>query len=1143
MIKKHILKISILLAILIITGCSDNPTAPGPQGQETITHETSGDPSPNKLMGYYTFSVNTESGDAEMVPMRGADLHLNLMPVFNTSMGIALALVPDESDIPNGVFAFDISITHPFPDKPELTGFDFTGIFMTPGSVPLGPFTFAGLDEIRVLNADGYTRWWNPSEFTKAGFLGYTEWVAANATPGELTATVNPYKYFADVLGPTDPMNALYAIPLNADGGRGMFSSGATNTRRYIFKFPMDPEPFVKYGFAVNASWDIPTVNPPLELPDDFPIEANQPEAFNIVMASKIENLYYDTETDTGGGVLRIQINVYDWQGWANENVVDEISQVRLFAPGLLATGVDAVLLDDLGNKARYIADLTGFAHPTATGDFLVMCKVVSSSGNYTQTGAPAPDGAVTAWQQMIVSAEEFNCEDDFNEEPYSIELQETIAGSVCFIEDLSDSYELSLPPGFEPSGEVTLISDKDGARLSLYTEDFNLLANAEVTDGSAVINLDELNYPASVIHFEVSTSIFDSPAYYWLHLDATSVDVTPTGLTEITPDNLYYWPRFSWIHEDVNYSIGDYGAWVYDIADPANPVKVGESISTPYVGAMLDADFIYPYAYFIMESNDGTNYFFGMVDFSDPVIPVYDYLVAPMFPEPLTSICMDSTHVFVGRDFNMVIAYDYTANPAAPSVVAQFQPLGVPLNMDILFRDTVDAKLAVDSDNKKITLYDLDDFPTMPPIGPSSGYLFDEIVDWVTHDEYIIILSRNAVPDKHYLYIFELVGNVVFDTGGWVDLDDHWMRDVDVNWPYIYVANGTDGLAVIDATDPTLPELLATTGFNEYAYDVAVEGNTVALTWRGGNMAYFDVTDPGAPVNLFEFDPINEPTAGFIHDSGDYLIVGDSQPPSLHGFVTLDITDPSNISVEDRRQAYSYLFIAQEEGVIVGTDDWDSMDFYDATDPLDITDIAWNDTGMSIGQSIIYGDYLYCGQFEEKDLHVFDISNKFSPNHEATLVTDHYIFNFHIYSHYLYAVTEFEVLIYDISDPTSPVYVGEGFTGNIRDSHLEGFNLFILRNNGINILSLVDPEVPTIIGGHNGVANDYDRFVIIGQFAYLSRSSYFTALYLYRIWPRDSIEYLDSFPAHGRSIGMFGHENIIYQITERAGLRIYEVY
>jgi hypothetical protein len=102
---------------------------------------------------------------------------------------------------------------------------------------------------------DGFTRWWNPAEFG-GGILGYIQ--GKLATPGyedSITATLNPYKYFADDLGPEDEVFPwLVANAAEDYFVQGIFTAGSTNTRNYYLRFPT-PDPDVNYGYAIAADW------------------------------------------------------------------------------------------------------------------------------------------------------------------------------------------------------------------------------------------------------------------------------------------------------------------------------------------------------------------------------------------------------------------------------------------------------------------------------------------------------------------------------------------------------------------------------------------------------------------------------------------------------------------------------------------------------------------------------------------------------------------------------------------------------------------------------------------------------------------------------------------------------------------------
>jgi len=160
----------------------------------------------------------------------------------------------------------------------------------------------------------------------------------------------------------------------------------------------------VVYGYAVDASWNPPSPNPPNEIPDDFPINANIPEAYHVVVAPRINTLYYDSESGYGGGVLRLQINVHDWQGQLAGNIKDQVQALKILSPDMYSTGIDASFLNEDSVKARYMADLTGFASPQYAGENLLAVRAVSEGGpNYDQGAGTAPAGGVDTWQVLLL--------------------------------------------------------------------------------------------------------------------------------------------------------------------------------------------------------------------------------------------------------------------------------------------------------------------------------------------------------------------------------------------------------------------------------------------------------------------------------------------------------------------------------------------------------------------------------------------------------------------------------------------------------------------------------------------------------------------------------------------------------------------
>jgi hypothetical protein len=254
--------------------------------------------------------INAEDRIVEAIPDRQGMFTANVVNFLNQSAAnLSFAINktvpgPDYLDIDIGV-----TLRHPFPGMSQFDGYDVRGVFMGDGSSVMEynsdlAFPVNGADQFMLADPaaagygapDGYTRWFNISEFTTGGMplLSYTQ--GKFASPGfNGTATLCPYKYFADGLTATEDL--WTELNANSDD-HGVFSAGASNTRRYYLRFPDSTG--VKFGYAVTANWGGATVHP-----------SNAPEA----VACDIDDsstLYYVDPSSNGGDIV-LDISLFDW--------------------------------------------------------------------------------------------------------------------------------------------------------------------------------------------------------------------------------------------------------------------------------------------------------------------------------------------------------------------------------------------------------------------------------------------------------------------------------------------------------------------------------------------------------------------------------------------------------------------------------------------------------------------------------------------------------------------------------------------------------------------------------------------------------------------------------------------------------------
>jgi hypothetical protein len=260
----------------------------------------------HNLLGLYSFICEPGAGTVDIIPLRHAGLHLNALS-FLEPPPLVNVTIEGKPQFSGNILDVDIGIRNPFLGQTLYTGFDVCGIIFTHGSqtgFSDPDIIMAGEGDTRLLNADGYTRWWNPSEFPHGDTIfNYVDGLLGNpADSADFNCTINGYKYFADGLEKDDPLTALNPV------WRGMFQAGQKNIRHYT----IDLSGGLIFNYAVDACWKFPTGEPPYNPQTDFPPEANRPEAYNVTITTLESDLYYDESTGEAGGDLRLLIGVFD---------------------------------------------------------------------------------------------------------------------------------------------------------------------------------------------------------------------------------------------------------------------------------------------------------------------------------------------------------------------------------------------------------------------------------------------------------------------------------------------------------------------------------------------------------------------------------------------------------------------------------------------------------------------------------------------------------------------------------------------------------------------------------------------------------------------------------------------------------------
>lgn len=325
------------LLLVVLVSCSSQsgttPTAP------TLTPDdhTVQDSNTRQVWGVYDVSLDTTTGQMEVVPSRTSLFRMNVNVFMNNNPAtLKLSNFDFSTLFTDHTVGVDVEITHPIPNKPKFPGFDVHLVMVSDGFVWLDydpTLTYPVENQNTLLtNGDGWTRWYNAQEFTGDGAFGYMGGALGNIP--NPTATLNPYKLFADGLASdADVGNWLAANQAN----RAIFTSGSTNKRRVEILFgDAGGNPVLKYQYVVAASWKGAGVEDPI--PADFPPEANIQEASNLRIDTSDSTMYWTVEKE--GGDLVVNVDIFDWQG--GNDIGSEVAAVIIESPVLGSPNVDS---------------------------------------------------------------------------------------------------------------------------------------------------------------------------------------------------------------------------------------------------------------------------------------------------------------------------------------------------------------------------------------------------------------------------------------------------------------------------------------------------------------------------------------------------------------------------------------------------------------------------------------------------------------------------------------------------------------------------------------------------------------------------------------------------------------------------------
>ncbi len=508
-------------------------------------------------------------------------------------------------------------------------------------------------------------------------------------------------------------------------------------------------------------------------------------------------------------------------------------------------------------------------------------------------------------------------------------------------------------------------------------------------------------------------------------------------------------------------YVVGRYtwGLRIFDISDPGNPHQIGYHYTPGQSRSVAVAG---NFAY-VADGIGGLRIF----DIANPAAPTaagfYD---TDGYPK---GVAVQGDYAYLTDGSNALLQIVDISDPFVPIGLGSFSSL-----WNEVYGIAVSGNYAyVAAANEGLRIFDISDPATPTDTGyADSGYAYDVALDgdyayvsgdWRGGMRIINIADPNAASEAGVFISpqntngIAAAGDVVYlattnyglrtvdvsapaaaaELGAYNTIAD--ARDVDLSGMNAYVA-GSNGLQIVDATDPTAPLLASIHPTSGYATAIDVTGQYAYAGLNSGGLPIIDIQDSLAPFEA-GFFPMTD-FSWDVKSDGQYAYVANY----LRGLRIVDVTDPA---------------ASKEIG-------------------------AYNTEGYAVGVAIDDG-FAYVSD-SNRGLIILEITNPAKPKKISSYnPADFYAFGVDVLWPYAYVVSNNGLQIIDISDRAHPTAAGLFTLAGSSDVKVEGDFAFITsRQHGLRIINISDPAHPVEVGSYQTLIEPFG-IAVDGNLLYIA--------------------------------------------------------
>ena len=258
---------------------------------------------------------------------------------------------------------------------------------------------------------------------------------------------------------------------------------------------------------------------------------------------------------------------------------------------------------------------------------------------------------------------------------------------------------------------------------------------------------------------------------------------------------------------------------------------------------------------------------------------------------------------------------------------------------------------------------------------------------------------------------------------------EGEWMngvRDVDTSDHFAYLADGSQGLRLLNLSNPSIPLPVGSIGTDEPATSVMVSGSHAFVGTAGAGVRIIDISEPSTPKELSEIGETDALSIASTTKAGTTLFVLADDPPLL---MAVDISKPDQprllSTIEDINTFDTPRDLVAAGDRLYVTDQVTQLQVIDISKPHEITAVTEESEDEFFPNAIeISGEHAYVTD-EDTGLLVFDLKAPKRPKLIATLELPDFAFGISIHGKQAFIANGGAGLqVVDISQPENPQHI-----------------------------------------------------------------------------------------------------------------------